>query len=358
MAEQDYDRRNDERAELDARPVERLDAGADAARVDVRRLPHLRGTARCENRGGSSVSGGAATGAHADDGDRLPEQASAGLTPARREAIVRLLETRDEHLPLPVRRDHSPSGFVGGGRSRTCPDCLANGRTMFGCESCGGSGVINPARLGSLAVPDEQPDDLDRRDPYAQNDVQPFGLDPTRHDHTRARDAEIDRLAMQTRDPWKTPEDELADANRHPYAWEEARRHMYAAFDYLALDRVLEQLRQADGAAYALIHSVHVYGWQQNPAATVEAIVDRGLAFLDARMPDPLRAPEPEKEPQLAVGRVARAAGTAALEQRDDEIVNAILVDGTPTADVAARWHLTVRQVNKIVSKAQRGEAA
>lgn len=204
--------------------------------------------------------------------------------PDRRAQIIRLLETRDDELPLPTRRDHTTSGFVHRQLHReSCPDCLANDRTMFGCETCGGRGYL---------------EEMVDRDPYAVDKIQPYGITESRRERDIERNRQIDRLAEQTREAWKSPEDELADANRHPFGWETARRRMYASFDYGALDCALEELRLADPAMCSLLHSVYVYGWSE-PSTTLEAIVQSALQFIDERMPDPIRAPGDVKHPAL-----------------------------------------------------------
>lgn len=203
------------------------------------------------------------------------------MTAERRAQIVALLTSRDDNLPLPVRRGMPPAGFVHHTVAReSCPDCLANDKRSKACETCRGRGYIETHR---------------ERDPYAVDKVQPYGLDVTRHERTRERDATIDRLTQQTRPPWTSPADELAEANRTPYRWERERKRMWATYDYPALDKALERLRQHDPQACSLIHSVYVYGWAE-PSSTVEAIVDRALVFIDARMPDPIRAPG-DKQP-------------------------------------------------------------
>lgn len=165
---------------------------------------------------------------------------------ARRAQIVALLTSRDDHLPQPVRRDHSPAGFIHHAAAReTCPDCLANDRTMFGCETCGGRGYTETIR---------------ERDPYAVEKVQPYGMTGDRHEKRRERDSEIARLGEQTRVPWLSPEDELADANRHPEGWELLRARKWRDCDYRALDLALERLRLVDEDAYHAITVAYVYG--------------------------------------------------------------------------------------------------
>lgn len=268
----------------------------------------------------------------------------------RRAAIIRLLETRDDHLPTPTRREHSTPGFVNEERSRSCPDCDANGRVMKSCETCGGSGTVSGQRLARIAIPDALPDDGEPRDPYAVDKVVPYGLDPTRHDRVRERDAEIDRLVAQVREPWKSPEDELAEANAHPEGWEIARRRLYASFDYAALDRALELLRQVDDGAYKALHSVFVYRWS-DPSAGFQSACERGLMFLDQRLPDPLRAPSDEPAAKGVIGKLERGAGDALRQERNARILE-LAAGGLKPAEIAAECKVSIRTVYVVVSEA------
>jgi hypothetical protein len=247
----------------------------------------------------------------------------------RRDAIVRLLRTRDEHLPEPRHRTETMAGFVHRAPARiSCPDCLANDKAMFGCETCGGRGYTEEHR---------------ERDPYAVDQVMPFGLEPDFREANRNRDRQIEILGQQLRPASKV--DELEDANRHPYAWERARAAMYRRFDYGALDCALEQLRLLDDLAYRMLHSVHVYGWFTHITPAVEAICDRGIAFLDEQLPDPLRAPEPiPSAEQKIVGKLERAAGASARAIRDARICG-LASQGLKPAEIAAECHVSIRTV-------------
>lgn len=207
----------------------------------------------------------------------------------RRNEIVWLLTHRNDHLPLPSRHVESSPGFVNEPRPRTCPDCLANGRTMVGCETCGGSGVVEPKRIGLVSSVDELPDDGETRDPYANNET--VGYDRTRHDSVSARDRQIEMLKQQTRPPRKEFE-LLEEANRRGYAWEEERRAMYRQHDFAVLDEALDVLRSHDADAAHALNAVYVDGWmaevgQITPVA--EQLCERGLSLLSACLPDPLR---------------------------------------------------------------------
>lgn len=248
----------------------------------------------------------------------------------RHAAIRRLIETREENLPEPVRRSEAASGFVNMKRPRTCPDCLANGRTLKGCETCGGSGVVSIGRLERIAAVDALPDDESDRDPYAKSTITPFGFDLTHHDTIRDRDRQIDALEQQLSPP-RSEADLIEEANRHPYGWELARRRMYRDFDYAALDRAVEWLRGLF------------------PGAKLRSRFM--LGYLDVVLPDPLRAPGVE-QPKRVVAPVERSAGDHARELRDEEIRRAVLEEAIPTVEVARTWGISISQVNKIVARA------
>lgn len=209
----------------------------------------------------------------------------------RFEAIVALLRSRDEGLPEISPRDGPTRGFSHRVEVVVdCPDCLerrSDGLPTFGCETCGGAHVVRSFR---------------EHDPYAIDKTQPFGLTPDRHEARRRRDAELARLEEQTSDPFASPEDEIAAANAHPYAWEIERRRLYRRWDFAALDLALAELRVADEQACRVLHGVYVYGYAAHSSA-LAAVVLRGLVFVEARMPDPIRAPgfeHPAKDKQAS----------------------------------------------------------
>lgn len=256
------------------------------------------------------------------------------MTPDRRDAILNLLRTRDEHLPEPVRRTEASTGFVHRMPARvTCPDCLANDRTMFGCETCGGRGYTEKMR---------------ERDPYATDKVMPYGLDGTRHEAARERDRQLGMLDRQLARP-KSAADELAEANANPYAWELARRRMWKLYDYSALDRALEQLRAVDEDASRALHAVYVYAWMPEGPA-VEMACERGLVFLDERLPDPLRAPKGEQAARVR-GPLRPEAGSAAKKTRDDEM-RSRSADGMSAAELASEFGVSIRTVYNVVNQA------
>lgn len=223
------------------------------------------------------------------------------VSPERRAQIIALLDSRDDGLPVRSPSALAASGFVHGvWAAVSCPDCLANGRVIPGCESCGGRGTVEEFR---------------RRDPYANEVVMPFGWEADGREAERARDRAIEVLGEQVRPP-RSEADLLAEANARPYGWERERARMYREFDYAALDRALERLR-------GRLPGVSPYS-------------ERGLELLDGWLPDPLRAPSP-------------AAGAGALVGRDVAIRRAILAR-RPTRVVAEEFGLSVSQVNRIVA--------
>lgn len=256
------------------------------------------------------------------------------MTADRRDAIIRLLRGRDEHLPEPGhRRSEASAGFAHKEPALvSCPDCLANDRTMFGCETCGGRGYTEEKR---------------DRDPYSLSDkVAPFGFDGSRHDASRARDRQIESLKQQLRPASKV--DELADANENPYSWERARKRMYRSFDYAALDLALEQLRVADDGASRALHAVYIYAWRSEPAGPLLAACERGLSFLDGRLPEKLRAPA-EPGPLVNMAARGRHADKGAMAQRDAEIRR--LSQQVPIAELEARFGLKKSALYEIINK-------
>jgi hypothetical protein len=212
----------------------------------------------------------------------------------RRDQIIRLLETRDDHLPTPTRREMPgrAAGFVHNQTAReSCPDCLANDRVLKTCETCKGRGYTEVQRT---------------HDPYAKTDTLPYGFDRTTLDRQRELDSQIARLQHQTRPSFATHEDEIADANQHPYPWEIARRRMYRQYDYAHLDHALDELRHTDEGAYHALHAAYIYGWAE-PSAGYQHAVNRGLDHLEHVLPDPLRAPSSPVHPALE-RRAKRAA--------------------------------------------------
>lgn len=212
----------------------------------------------------------------------------------RRARIIRLLQTRDDGLPEARWTNTQPPerGFSNDVLApESCPDCLANGVILRTCETCRGEGVIEyRRRKDPMDDPIRNPPPDPRRKAY-------FGGDAgdQRVDRARAIDAAVAAAERELQRHLAPPtvEDLIAEANKHPEQWEIERKRMYRQFDYAALDRALELLRQHDQEAYHLTHGIYIYGWIE-PSTTVEVAVERGLRQLDGWMPEFIRAPGDE----------------------------------------------------------------
>jgi hypothetical protein len=235
----------------------------------------------------------------------------------RRVQIVVLYATRNDNLPLPAARSHAAAGFVHNVLHReSCPDCLANGRVMPGCETCGGHGYT---------------EQREPRDPYADGlgIVQPYGVaDTVKLGHNPDRDAAIARLDDQLAPP-VSEQDLIAAANEHPYAWEQARFDMFRRYDYAALERGLERLHSA------------------RPGLSPLTLT--GLALLDGWMPDPIRAPELVTAAVVNAAAKGRHADPRALAQRD-EVVFKLARQGVGHGEIAAQVGLSAAQLRRIVN--------
>lgn len=230
------------------------------------------------------------------------------MTDARRHQIIRLLETRFDHLPQPSRRDDRRSGFVHDTLAPTvCPTCEG---VDDRCADCRGRGSIEVRR---------------RRDPYAVEKILRYGFTVDRHETTRARDAEIARLEQQTAPP-KSEADLLAETREH--------RWLEQGEPYRALERALDAVRRADETIWRALVGLHVW----SPMFAV------GIRALDVLLPARLSVPA--------------VASAAPAEARDDRIVRLVMVEGRSSARVAAAEGLSVSQVNRIVKRASERSAA
>jgi hypothetical protein len=247
---------------------------------------------------------------------RLASNKTTRCRQCRLPLIVRLYETRNDHLPEPVRRDHAVRGFIHQTDAHeACPDCLANDRTTYACETCGGRGYL-------VVVRD--------RDPYAVDKVQPYGLNTdARMEAERDRSAELERLAAQTRAPFASSADEIADANAHPYAWEKARATMNARYDYEALRVTLE-----------ILHVQHPGTSPMSPY---------GLAFIDARMPERIRAPRVSL-PMQSLPAKGVSAGDKALRDRDRLVLD-LAAKGVDYGTIAKQVGLSARQLRRVINE-------
>jgi hypothetical protein len=266
---------------------------------------------------------------------------------------VRLLETRDEHLPEPTRRVDGVSGFVHHAKAaEACPDCLANDRVMFGCETCGGRGVVEVYRA---------------RDPYSESkSPAKYGLDGSRHDAAHERDRKIEMLGRQLR-PALPEEAMLEEANRTGYAWENARARMWKRYDYEALDLALDELRVHDPVAYRALHAVYVYVWLREkdddgnllpPVGSAAAACERALAFLSPRLAAfefargrKLRAPGIEQAPTTRITGPMRPEAGAAAKRTRDEAMRAAAANGATVDELRAQFSVSKSTVYAVVNQ-------
>ena len=240
--------------------------------------------------------------------------------PGRRAAILRLLDTRFDNLPeLKGSRSSHVSGFVHGKAHLSCPDCLGglDGR-KFGCETCGGAGYIVE----------------NRRDPYMTNDVVAYGLNGAErdrevalHEAVRVAGREAQRLGVGRP---SNSADEVADANEHPYPWERARQLMFQRFDYAALERAVDVLAKS------------------YPGMSPRS--PQGLAFIDARMPDPIRAPKPTPKNDLRPALVVTPEEARQVELADR--IRALAREGLRPDEIAASVSRSIRTVYRVLQEA------
>lgn len=246
------------------------------------------------------------------------------LTDDRRAEIIRLLETLDDGLPLPVVAPLSSLGFVHRAPFReSCPDCLANGRRMIGCETCRGSGFVEGRRS---------------KDPY-DTGVNRGWQGAARIESAKERDREIDRLEEQTAPP--RSEAELA-VSVSEERWVLERERLWRKFDYGPLSVALEDLRMADESVCRALHAVYVYRWLAETTPRLEQLLERGFRFVSVRLPDPLRAPAP---PSVDVGQAA-----VSVKERNALMRRAFRDEGATSQWLAREYRLSVSQVNRILA--------
>lgn len=229
----------------------------------------------------------------------------------RREQILQLLRSRDDHLEVLRARPSGSSGFVHRVTVRlSCEDCLANGKVSYHCETCHGRGYVEGVR---------------GRDPY-DTGVSGFALGV--HDRRRERDAEIERLAAQVAEPG------AGDFAVVGERWERVRASRWRRYDFAALDSALEWLRDGDSSAYHAAMAA-MYAW-----TFVSEHLERALELLDPRLPVPLRVP-----------------GLELSERSRDAAIVELVAGGESSAVVARRFGLSVRRVNEIVARSPLGES-
>lgn len=285
-------------------------------------------------------------------------------------SVYQLAGTMLDWIPDPPPTLTVEAGFAHGrdqaGRQLrwlVCPDCLTNGRPMFGCETCGGRGE----------VPD------DSRDPYEVRAIGVaafFGEDRERQrDRAKLVDAQIIRLKQLARaragDVDAIPEDWLTRALR-------LKRQQWARGDYGLLEGWMDVL----GIRYPMRHLawgafvVEAQPLTVSPAATVHLdetagwLADRVLSsigaenlrrrqaadLLGARVklrPDRILVPvdvlaaAEREDDQAGKGRWANGHTQG---QRDATIAG-LAAEGKTAGEIARRVGVTKRRVQQILAE-------
>jgi len=283
------------------------------------------------------------------------------------QAVFALARTQLDWIPAPPPTLEAQPGFAHGhaddGRQLrwlTCPDCLTNGRPMFGCETCGGRGE----------VPDEG------RDPYERTGQAPFfgEADQQQRDRARMVDGQIIRLKQLARaregDVDATPEDWLTRALR-------LKDQQWRRGDY----GLLEQWQELLGYRFPMRHlawSSFVVDQQPLHAGSlVGAHLDETAGWLAARMLSSIAVHvAKQRQAQLTVGvaerrvRVRPSSIVVPPEHRDavdhvngrgrwangwaqsnrDATIVGLAADGKTAGEIARQVGVTKRRVQQILA--------
>lgn len=283
-----------------------------------------------------------------------------------RDAVYALARTQLDWIPAPKPTLTSPDGFAHDKRFVSCADCLANGRTMFGCETCHGAGEIP----------------VTGRDPYERVGGAPFfGEDSQRRrDRARMVDAQIVRLkqlaAGRDGDPNALPEDWLSRAVR-------LKEQQYRRGDYQLLEQAQDLLamqlpmRHLAWATFVVDAQPMSLGGPSDKAAAegrlddvADWIADRILSAIAAHIQHQQQTAaaigaRPRLRPEFilvpiehlraldqadAAGGKGRWANPYAQGQRNALIV-ALANDGKTPGEIARRVGLDKRRVQQILAE-------
>ena len=265
---------------------------------------------------------------------------------ARVYAILRCLL---EWVPgPPATSPRTDPGFgPAGSRWATCPDCLANGRVLFTCETCGGRGEVFEGGRDPMSDPPAVPRDHRRR-------AAGFGGS----DREDARDRRRRLLDIERRlgEDADVRAGRIAPADRETRAID-ARDRLYARGSVSDVARALERLRDVDVDAYRACYSIAL----DPPAADVELDTRHpaGVELLAALVPDPVLVPAgmlqaPDVERIARAGRAAlwrgRNGWAARTRGERDALVRAAIVEGVSISTVSLRFGLSRRRVQQIVA--------
>lgn len=252
-------------------------------------------------------------------------------------ALLRVL-----HVGFPgpcAGRLESTPGFRHQGRFESCPDCLANGRVLAGCETCGGHGAIP----------------IGGRDPYEISHQGFFGDDRRRaRDLAHVRDREIERI-----DDLLAEQAGVSSSDR-PTRAVAVRERLLAGGSFAELQCLLDRVRDENHRAYRLALSVAYQPFAEAPINPVSASVVALCEHLAGRMSQPIRVPRfatmtvaQELERIAQNGKQAlwhghRPAHAQHRHQRD-QLLRDLHTDGHSTTQLAHRFGLTRQHVQRIV---------
>lgn len=232
-------------------------------------------------------------------------------------AVVVTDEARDVPLGELIRRDT---------KHVKCPDCQDLKGTATGvirgeaCRRCGGSGSA-PVAGSWLSAP--------------------LGEERTGGD---ALDAMLDAIERRR---------ELGDWDALEKAKAGIVRHVNKPLRFAALT-----LNGVD--AVRLLDEVYVISERDlgRLSRFEEALIELALAYIDTRMPDPIRVPRDILRNAEERAKAPKAKGQAlngvSQQRRDAEIRNLVLVKDKPVQWVAAEYGLSPSQVNRICAQRER----
>jgi hypothetical protein len=281
---------------------------------------------------------------------------------AATKAVYALARTQLDWIPAPPPTLAPRSGFVAAideaGRQLrylACPDCLTNGKPMFGCETCGGRGEI----------PDSG------RDPYETSSSTLFGgvASERAADKARAIDAQLIRLRQLERaragDPAALPEDWLTRALRlkaqqwkrgdYPLleAWQEILGYRFPMRHFAWVTFVVEE-QPLSVASAARVRLDETAAWL---ADRMLSTIHRQIAAGVKRSRE-LRVPHEHQEPaDPAEAGKGRWANGWAQGQRNATVVG-LAAEGKTAGEIARQVGVTKRRVQQLLAEAQAAGAA
>lgn len=151
------------------------------------------------------------------------------------------------------------------------------------------------------------------------------------------------------------PFDLAVDDGERGQAWPGIDPERLAARDRLGSYHELELALEALQDRHPRCHGALMACWERlgEPGPGLQRqLAEVGLAYVDRRMPDPIRVPNGlarnAKERAAALKAVRGSRSSQALEVRDAEI-RKMIRKGRPTQWVAQQFGLSVRRVNAIV---------